>query len=120
MIEINPSEFVKGSLANVYLQAEEIFTDLMDLSAIVVLFDEMDALTQKRGISGKETGSTHLDTATQFLTTSMLPKLTALHDRGGVVFFMATNFQDNFDPAVKRAGRFDFLLCMGPPTFEEK
>ena len=33
---------------------------------------------------------------------------------------MATNYQDKFDPAIKRAGRFDLLLCMGPPTFEEK
>jgi SpoVK/Ycf46/Vps4 family AAA+-type ATPase len=118
MLEINPSEFVKGSFANVYLQAEEIFTDLMDLSAVVVLFDEMDALTQKRG--SNEHSTNHLDTATQFLTTSMLPKLTALHDKGGVVFLMATNFQENFDPAIKRAGRFDLLLCMGPPKLDEK
>jgi hypothetical protein len=120
MVEINPSEFVKGSFQNVYLQAEEIFTDLMDLAAVVVLFDEMDALTQRRGPTGKDSGTGHLDTATQFLTTSMLPKLAALHDRGGVVFFMATNFQENFDGAIKRAGRFDFLLCMGPPLTHDK
>ena len=120
LVEINPSEFVKGSFENVYLQAEEIFTDLMDLSGAVVLFDEMDALTQKRGSNEGSGGANHLDTATQFLTTSMLPKLANLHDKGGVVFFMATNFQENFDPAIKRAGRFDLLLCMGPPKWDEK
>jgi SpoVK/Ycf46/Vps4 family AAA+-type ATPase len=120
MIEINPSEFVKGSFADVYLQAEEIFTDLMDVSAVVVLFDEMDALTQRRGPSANESDKNQLDTATQFLTTSMLPKLTALHEKGTAVFFMATNYQENFDPAIKRAGRFDYLLCMGPPTTVEK
>ncbi len=120
MLVINPSEFVKGSFENVYLQAEDIFTDLMDLSAVVVLFDEMDALTQKRSDGSSESGGNHLDTATQFLTTSMLPKLADLHDNGGVVFFMATNFQENFDPAIKRAGRFDLLLCMGPPKLCEK
>src|SRR5207249_4324964 len=31
-----------------------------------------------------------------------------------------TNYQDKFDPAIKRAGRFDLLLCMGPPTLSEK
>jgi hypothetical protein len=119
MIEINPSEFVKGNFANVYLQAEEIFTDLMDLYAVVVLFDEMDALTQKRGTGTSDDGN-HLDTPTQFLTTSMLPKLTALHDRAGIVFFMATNYQENFDSAIKRAGRFDLHLCMGPPKLKDK
>jgi SpoVK/Ycf46/Vps4 family AAA+-type ATPase len=50
----------------------------------------------------------------------MLPKLAKLHDRGQLVFMMATNFQASFDDAIKRAGRFDFLLCMGPPTLRAK
>src|ERR1035437_2862572 len=114
LVEITPSEFVKGTLANVYLQADEIFKDLMDLSGVVVVFDEMDALVQSRD------ADVHLDIASQFLTTTMLPKLTALHDEARVVFFMATNFQDRFDVAIKRAGRFDLLLCMGPPKLSEK
>ena len=113
IVTINPSDFVKGSFENVYLKADEIFQDLSDLSAVVVFFDEMDALMQSR--EGKP-----LDTATQFLTTSMLPMLTRLHDKGRVVFLMATNYQAKFDPAIKRAGRFDLLLCMGPPTLNEK
>ena len=114
LLELTPSEFVKGSLANVYLQADEIFRDLMDLSGVVVFFDEMDALVQTRE------GEIRLDIASQFLTTTMLPKLTQLHDKARVVFFMATNFQDRFDAAIKRAGRFDLLLCMGPPKVTEK
>jgi len=114
LVEITPSEFVKGTLANVYVQADEIFDDLMELSAVVVFFDEMDALVQTRE------GETQLDIASQFLTTTMLPKLTKLHDHGRVVFLMATNFQDRFDTAIKRAGRFDLLLCMGPPRLDEK
>jgi len=110
---INPSEFVRDSLENVYVRADEIFRDLDDLAAVVVFFDEMDALMQSRE------GSV-LDTATQFITTSMLPKITQLHDKGKVVFLMATNYQGKFDPALKRAGRFDLLLCVGPPTLEEK
>jgi SpoVK/Ycf46/Vps4 family AAA+-type ATPase len=114
MVEITPSEFVKGSLATIYAKADEIFEDLMDLSGVVVFFDEMDALVQTRE------GGVHLDIASQFLTTTMLPKLTRLHDHAQVVFFMATNFQDRFDAAIKRAGRFDLLLCMGPPKLSEK
>jgi hypothetical protein len=86
----------------------------MDLSATVVFFDEMDALVQTRE------GETQLDIASQFLTTTMLPKLTRLHDHARVVFLMATNFQERFDTAIKRAGRFDLLLCMGPPRLSDK
>ena len=114
LVEIDPSHFLRRSYQNIYVEAEQIFDDVMDLAGVVVLFDEMDALVQKRD------GQTISDTESKFLTTYMLPKLAKLHDRGSIVFFMATNFQASFDDAIKRAGRFDFLLCMGPPTLEEK
>ena len=113
LIVINPSDFVKQGFENVFLQANEIFRDINDLSAVVVFFDEMDPLMQSREKDG-------LDTPSQFLTTSMLPQLTQLHDRGQVIFLVATNYISRFDPALMRAGRFDLLLCMGPPTFNEK
>jgi len=114
LIQIDPSHFLKDGLDGIYLQADRIFKDLMDLAGVVVLFDEMDALVQTRDSNLK------LDTAAQFLTTYMLPKLTELHDRGRLLFFMATNFQERFDAAIKRTGRFDLLLCMGPPTLKAK
>jgi len=114
LVEIDPSHFLRDSYQNIYVQAERIFEDVMDLCGVVVLFDEMDALVQKRD------GETAIDTESKFLTTYMLPKLAKLHDRGQLAFFMATNFQANFDDAIKRAGRFDFLLCMGPPTLQAK
>lgn len=87
----------------------------MDLSGVVLLFDEMDALVQKR-----DSDTAALDTESKFLTTYMLPKLAKLHRRGQIIFLMATNFQASFDDAIKRAGRFDFLICMGPPTLRSK
>jgi len=112
LVELNPSDFLKEGLENIYSQANDIFKDLKDLSRTVVFFDEMDALAQKR-----EEG---IDVTRQFLTTSMLPKLSMLHDEGQVLFFMATNHQRNFDEAIKRPGRFDLLICMAPPSWEEK
>jgi hypothetical protein len=114
LVEIDPSHFLQDGFQNIYIQAERIFEDAMDLCGAVVLFDEMDALVQKRD------SETAIDIESRFLTTYMLPKLAKLHDRGQLVFLMATNFQANFDDAIKRAGRFDFLLCMGPPTLEAK
>lgn len=114
LVEIDPSHFLQNSFHNIYVQAEKIFEDAMDMCGVVVLFDEMDALVQKRDAEGG------IDTESKFLTTYMLPKLARLHDRGRIVFLMATNFQADFDDAIKRAGRFDFLLCMGPPTVPAK
>ncbi len=72
----------------------------------------MDALAQKRGES--------LDVTRQLLTTSMLPKIAKLYERGRVLFFMATNHVGGLDDAITRAGRFDLFVCVGPPSWKEK
>lgn len=112
LVELNPSHFLRQGLEHIYVRANEIFDDLLNLSKAVVMFDEMDALAQRR--------VEHLDLTRQLLTTSMLPKLSMLHDQAQVLFFMATNHQRNFDDAIKRPGRFDLLICMGPSLWEEK
>lgn len=113
LLLIDPSQFLSKGIENIYSRATEIFRDLQDLSAVVVLFDEMDALVRTRD-------GQRIDLTSQFLTTSMLPKLAALHDQASLVFLFATNDQANFDPAIKRPGRFDVLLCVGPPAWKEK
>jgi SpoVK/Ycf46/Vps4 family AAA+-type ATPase len=114
LVEIDPSKFLQNTFQNIYVQAETIFKDVMDMYGVVVLFDELDALVQKRD------GTDAPDTESKFLTTYMLPKLAKLHDQRRLVFLMATNFQEKFDDAIKRAGRFDFLLCLGPPSLDAK
>ena len=114
LVEIDPSTFLGRGFQNIYAKGDEIFEDVEDLCGVVVLFDEMDALVQKRE------SEQSLALESKFLTTYMLPKLAKLHDRGQLIFLMATNFQETFDDAIKRAGRFDLLLCMGPPTLKAK
>jgi len=112
LIELNPSHFLKENLENIFILSTEIFADLMDLRRAVVFFDEMDALAQKRGES--------LDVTRQLLTTSLLPKIARLYESGRVLFFMATNHVGGLDDAITRAGRFDLLVCVGPPNWEQK
>lgn len=116
LIIIEPSHFLSKGLEKIYSEADSVFEDLSDLSGVIVLFDEMDALVRTR--EGNVGGS--LDVTSRFLTTSMLPKLARLHDDGQIIFFMATNYQAQFDPAIKRPGRFDMLLCMWPPSWKNK
>jgi SpoVK/Ycf46/Vps4 family AAA+-type ATPase len=111
-VEIRPSDFLRKGLDNIYVVANEIFEDLLDLSSTVIFFDEMDALVQSRSVP--------LDVTRQFLTTSMLPKLAGLHDEGRSLFFVATNHRTGFDEAITRPGRFDLLLLIAPPSWSEK
>lgn len=112
LVELDPSHFLRNGLENIYSRADEIFKDLLDLTKAVVFFDEMDALTQSR--------EGQIDVTRQFLTTSMLPKLSRLHGESRVLFFMATNHLRNFDDAIKRPGRFDLLIHVRPPSWSAK
>ncbi|MFX0196165.1 MAG: ATP-binding protein, partial [Candidatus Hodarchaeota archaeon] len=117
LIEIYPSHFLKeGGLVGIHYQANNIFNDLMDLARVIVLFDEMDSLVLTR----EQDKAVLMDTTSRFLTTDTLPKLATLHDHGQVVFFMATNYREVIDPAIKRSGRFDLKLCVGPPSWQNK
>ena len=42
-VEIRPSNFLQRGLDNIYVVADEIFEDLVDLSRTIIFFDEMDA-----------------------------------------------------------------------------
>ena len=113
-IEITPSDFVGKGMEQIHARTTEIFGDLADLAGVVVLFDEMDALAAKRD------GSSQLDVVRQLLTTGMLPKLADLFRRKQIVYFMNTNHRKGIDPAIMRAGRFDMLLHVAPPTWNDK
>lgn len=111
-VALNPGHFLKDGLEKIFGRANRIFADLMDLSNAVVFFDEMDPLVQKR-----EAGS---DIRHQSLTTVLLPHLAELHRKDRVFFFMATNHLQQIDSAIQRPGRFDCLLFVGPPRWQDK
>jgi SpoVK/Ycf46/Vps4 family AAA+-type ATPase len=43
-----------------------------------------------------------------------------LREKGEIIFIVATNYIKDFDPAVKRPGRFDYVIPVGPPTASER
>ena len=120
IVIITPSHFLGKGLEQVHAQVDEVFRDLMDLRKAVVLFDEMDALAQTREEDPEGKSRESLDVTRQLLTTSMLPKLSDLWNKAGVVFLMATNHKQHLDPAITRANRFDLLLCVAPPPWTAK
>jgi hypothetical protein len=113
LFKIKPGLFLDDSKRNIFTKTGEVFRDLMDLTGVVVFFDEIDAF-----VSDRRTDTMELDR--EFLITDMLPKLAELHDAGKIVFFAATNYWRKIDRAIRRAGRFDLLVCMQPPKWTEK
>jgi hypothetical protein len=111
-IELRPNHFVADGLPSVQRTADIIFRKLMELDHTVVLFDEVDELVRERDIEQDQFG--------RFLTTSMLPRVADLWKARKSMYFVATNHIEYFDRAITRSQRFDAILYIGTPDFNQK
>ncbi|WP_339713817.1 ATP-binding protein [uncultured Kriegella sp.] len=112
IVLLNPGQFIEGGLESIERMARDVFDRLMQLNRTVVIFDECDELFRDR-VPSEASEQTRGITA--FVTACMLPKLQELHDRGKIVFFICTNNFETIDSAIKRGGRIDHILGVGPP-----
>lgn len=113
LVKIDPSHLTRDGYDRVHAETNRLFTMLDATEQVVVLLDEFDELVRDRDGSEGEPQA-------RFLTTAMLPKLTALYDKKKIVYLLATNHVERFDPAIARQGRFDMVVPVLPPTYAEK
>lgn len=117
LLTITPGVFLAKGELMIDSEATRVFADLMQLEKVVVLFDECDALFKQRpdiaNIARTGTANGQLDLSS-LITGAMLPRLQTLHDRGRLIFVLATNYVLNIDDAIRRPGRFDAFVPVGP------
>ncbi|TXG68490.1 hypothetical protein EZV62_003425 [Acer yangbiense] len=94
------------------LAVRTLFSRARTCSPCILFFDEVDALTRKRG---KEGGW-----VVERLLNQLLIELDGADQRRGVFVIGATNRPDVMDRAVLRPGRFGKLLYVPLPTADER
>ncbi|MBI2987013.1 MAG: AAA family ATPase [Deltaproteobacteria bacterium] len=104
---INGPEIVSSQFGETETNLREIFHKAAHHTPSIILIDELDVIAPKRG----ETGSfTTTRTVSQLLTL-----LDGLRKMEGVIVIGTTNRVDSVDPAMRRPGRFDREIFLGPP-----
>lgn len=86
----------------------EVFRKAKQASPCIIFFDEIDALTPRRGSGGDISVAERV--VSQFLT-----ELDGIEELKGVTVLAATNRPDIIDPALLRGGRFDVHLELPAP-----
>jgi transitional endoplasmic reticulum ATPase len=86
----------------------EVFRKAKQASPCIVFFDEIDAIAPIRGASA----DSHV---TERVVSQFLTELDGIEELKGVIVLAATNRLDIVDPALLRAGRFDFRLELPIP-----
>jgi len=91
----------------------EVFKKARQASPCIIFFDEIDSVVPRRG---SEAASHVVDRViSQFLS-----EMDGIEELKGIVVLAATNRLDIIDPALLRAGRFDFLLELPVPDEETR
>lgn len=90
-------------------QIRDIFRRAKQVAPTIIFFDEIDALTPRRGA---RTGTQ----VTETVVSQMLSEMSGLEELHGVVVMAATNRPDMIDPALLRPGRFDRFVLVSPPN----
>ncbi len=105
---INGTDIIGGTYGESEGNLRKMFGEATHHAPSVIFIDEIDALAQKRG----ETGS-HADTR---LVTQLLSLMDGMNKVDGVVVVATTNRLNTLDVALRRPGRFDRELYIGPPN----
>ncbi|KAF9578060.1 spermatogenesis associated protein 5 [Lunasporangiospora selenospora] len=93
----------------------EVFRKARAASPSIVFFDEIDALTVKRG-SSDDGGSSVADR----VLSQLLNELDGIEALVNVTVVAATNRPDIMDPALLRPGRIDRILYVSPPDYASR
>ncbi|KAG1455983.1 hypothetical protein G6F46_007923 [Rhizopus delemar] len=93
----------------------EVFRKARAASPSIVFFDEIDALTVKRGSSG-DGGTSVADR----VLSQLLNELDGIEPLVNVTVVAATNRPDIIDNALLRPGRIDRILYVGPPDYASR
>jgi len=106
-ILVNGPEIMNKFYGESEKRIREIFEDAEKNSPSIIFFDEIDAIASKRD---EVYGEVERRIVSQLLT-----QMDGLKSRGKVIVIGATNRPNAIDPALRRPGRFDREINIGPP-----
>lgn len=107
-VYVNGPEVVSAVHGGTEANLRRVFEEAMEHSPAVVLIDELDSIAPDRRESGSQAD---VRMGTQLL--SLLDGLISMED---VIVIGTTNRADALDPALRRPGRLDREIFIGPPN----
>ena len=113
LITVDPPSLLSKWVGESEKGLREVFKRAKQASPCILFFDEIEALAPVR--SAQEAGSLF-----PRLVSQLFRELDNLHGSLGVVVLGATNRPDLMEPALLRAGRFDYVLELPLPNCSER
>ncbi len=111
-VYINGPEIVSSVHGGTEANMRRVFDEAMEHSPSIVLIDELDAIAPQR-----ENGGSQADVRVGTQLLSLLDGLVSLED---IIVIGTTNRVNAVDSALRRPGRFDREIYVGPPSADAR
>lgn len=109
-ITVNGPEILNKYIGESESNLRKIFDEAKCLSPSVIYFDEFDSISSKRDAEGNP----HMATVVNQLLTLM----DGVEDSNQICVIASTNRIDMIDEAIRRPGRFDYVIEINKPSLE--
>ena len=106
-ISVNGPEVIQQGYGESEAHLRRIFKDAEEYPATIIFLDEVDALAPNRDVV--------LGDVEKRVVAQLLGLMDGLRGRGQIIVIAATNLPNNIDPALRRPGRLDREISIGPP-----
>lgn len=113
-ISVNGPELLSKWVGDSERGIREVFKKARQSAPSILFFDEIDAIVPTRGNSD---ASSHIG---ERMVGQFLLEMDSVEDLQGVLVIAATNRPDLIDKALLRPGRFDFVVELPMPDYEER
>ncbi|MGQ0698828.1 MAG: CDC48 family AAA ATPase [Panacagrimonas sp.] len=107
-ISVNGPEIIQQHYGESEAHLRGIFEAAQESAPSIIFLDEIDAIAPNR--------DSVLGDVEKRVVAQLLSLMDGLNSRGQVIVIAATNLPNNIDPALRRPGRFDREIAIGPPN----
>jgi len=113
LIAVDPPALLSKWVGESEKGMREVFKKAKQTSPCILFFDEIEAIASARS-------EDYASSVSQRMVSQLFRELDELHGSLGVVVVAATNRLDLVEPALLRAGRFDFVIDFPLPERDER
>ena len=104
---VNGPEVIQHGYGESEAYLRRIFQEAQEHAAAIIFIDEIDAIAPNRDAV--------LGDVEKRVVAQLLALMDGLSSRGRIIVIAATNLPNSIDPALRRPGRFDREIGLGPP-----
>jgi len=113
MISVKCSDIMSKWYGESENRVAELFRTAKERKPCILFLDEIDAIAKRRDMYSA-------DDVSPRLLSIILAEMDGLDKASGVIVVGTTNKPEMVDPALMRPGRFDKIIYVPPPDFEER